>query len=86
MSSLNREVRLRPECAAQFPFITPDRWHPAQDIAAAILDEGGDRPESPAAGDRTMDPEQFEFRGGFSRGRRAALRTRNEDPEPVPAA
>ena len=61
-----REARLRPEFASRYPVLQPGVWMPASDLGRKLLLwhlTAGLMPE----GERLMDEEHFEFRGGIQR-------------------
>ena len=60
-----REARLRPEFARHSPYLTADVWECAavlvDRVVAHVLGHPGGRF---ITGERALDPEHFEFRGG----------------------
>ena len=76
MTPLPREARLRPEFATLYPGIPVDTWLPAADLGATLLMHHLRAPAPPELGNRLLDESHFEFRGGASRGKGAAERTR----------
>jgi hypothetical protein len=82
MTPIEREARLKPEFAANYPTVGAGRWVSASEIGARLLmyiAKGGMVPEGNG---RLLRGDYFEFRGGEARGA-AMLRTRLEDPEPA---
>jgi hypothetical protein len=80
MTSIEREARLKPEFADQYPTIPAGRWVSASEVGARLLmyiARGGMVPEGDG---RLLRGDHFEFRGAEQRGTRI-LRTRLEDPE-----
>ena len=79
-----REVQLKPEYAAEYPGLDPDRWYTAAAVAGMIkgtriVREGR---EALFTGS-ILPPSHFEFRGGSPRrGSWAGLRTRRIDRHP----
>ena len=71
-----REARLRPEFAAEYPGITPNLWMPARDLAQSLVDRVHARRKQ-GLYTRTFDPTHFEFRGEGTPRRRP--RTRSTD-------
>jgi hypothetical protein len=63
-----REARLRPAFAARYPYLTPGVWESAavlsDRIVANILGRSTGRF---ITGERALDPDHFEFRGGAAR-------------------
>jgi hypothetical protein len=82
--SEKREARLRPEFAALYPGVAPDRWVGAQEmndmVVAARLRAGRRSGELLALGNRLLDPRHFEFRGGEA-GRSRDRRSRDLDAD-----
>jgi hypothetical protein len=76
-----RQARLRPEFADRYPYLTPGKWESAavltDRIVANILGRPGGRF---ITGERALDAEHFEFRGGDQR--QAPAPGRREDPSP----
>lgn len=74
-----REARLRPEYAALYPALEPGVWLAASAIGRQLLlwhlTAAG-----PPDGERLMNEDHFEFRGGRRRnGADAGVRTRSDD-------
>ena len=66
--SMGREARLRPEFAHRYPYLTPGVWQPAAVLMDRVVAHLLGRPEGRfITGERALDPEHFEFRGGESR-------------------
>ncbi len=66
MTIVTREARLRPEFAELYPALQPGVWVAASDLGHQLLMwhlTAGLPPE----GDRIMNEEHFEFRGGVQR-------------------
>ena len=59
-----REARLRPEFADLYPELTPGQWEPASRIAEVVLARYLLQRMTDAPGDRALDENHFEFRGG----------------------
>jgi len=76
MTPRPREARLRPEFASLYPGIPVGTWLPAADLGATLLMHHLRAPSPPELGSRLLDESHFEFRGGASRGKGAAERTR----------
>lgn len=82
MVRARREARLRPEFARLYPGISPNAWHPAEQmldiVAASRLLTG--RRSGEILGARALDDRHFEFRGGVARpGQSGSAQT--TDPE-----
>jgi hypothetical protein len=73
-----REARLRPEYAAEYPGMEPGTWLPAAELAKRLVERTRTRRKS-GLYTRTFDPTHFEFRGGDT-GPRRTTRTRRTDP------
>jgi hypothetical protein len=73
-----REVRLRPEHAAEHPEIPPGLWLSARTVAQSIVRRAATAREL-SVHRRTLDPGHFEFRGGTPGIRRPGARTRQSD-------
>ena len=59
-----REARLRPEFAAQYPYLTAGVWEPAAVLADRVVANILGRPNVRfISKERALDPEHFEFRG-----------------------
>jgi hypothetical protein len=71
-----REARLRQEAAHLYPGIPPGIWLPASDIGAKLLMLHLSAAAAPVLGNRLLDDQHFEFRGGVARGVETPLRTR----------
>lgn len=71
-----REARLKPEAAHLYPEISPGIWLPAADLGAQLLLWQLQAPRPTALGDRLLDEQHFDFRGGLRRGVTSPLRTR----------
>jgi hypothetical protein len=76
----SREVRLRPEFAGTYPELTPGKWIPAAEWAAAIVSRAQEA-RTLSLHRRTFDSRHFDFRGGPAPRKvgRRHLRTRMED-------
>ena len=73
-----REARLRPEYAARYPYLSPDRWEPAAVMADRVVAHTLGRPNGRfITGERALDPTHFEFRGWDPNVREGV--TRRED-------
>ncbi len=72
-----REARLRPEFAGQYPGLEPGVWLPAGGIVEFVLARArtSRRPSDPQQ--RELDAAHFDFRGGA--GRPGPARTRATD-------
>jgi hypothetical protein len=71
-----REARLRPEFAAEYPGISPNTWMSARELAKQLVARVHARRKQ-GLYTRTFDPTHFDFRGdGAPRGR---PRTRSTD-------
>jgi hypothetical protein len=76
-----REARLRPQYAAQYPYLSPDRWEPAAVMADRVVAHTLGRPDGRfIIGERALDPDHFEFRG-WDENVRAGAATRREDTD-----
>ena len=77
-SGQERQARLRPEFASQYPGVVAGEWLPAWLLAEQLMAAAKRRGDEP--GDRVCPPAHCEFRGG---GRRPpelrGLRTRTVD-------
>jgi hypothetical protein len=75
-----REARLRPEYAALYPSLEPGVWLPATDVGQKLLLWHLTAAVTPQ-GERLMDEEHFEFRGGqpSAPGARGGFRSRRGD-------
>jgi hypothetical protein len=63
-----REARLRPEFAAQYPYLTPGVWELAAVLSDRVLANVLARPGGRfISRDRALDPAHFEFRGSQER-------------------
>ncbi|MDQ3209437.1 MAG: hypothetical protein M3Q37_12640 [Gemmatimonadota bacterium] len=76
-----REARLRPECAEEYPGLTPGVWILATELAQKLIERAHSRRRE-GRHTRTFDPTHFEFRGGPESPRRLWSRTRKTDPLP----
>lgn len=74
-----REVRLRPEFAAEYPDMPPNLWMPATELARRLIERAHARRKE-GRYTRTFDPTHFEFRGGAGEPRPHTERTRSTDP------
>jgi hypothetical protein len=74
-----REARLKPEYAAEYPGMEPGAWLPAGELAKRLVERTRTRRKS-GLYTRTFDPTHFEFRGGDSGSRPRRSRTRETDP------
>jgi hypothetical protein len=66
VNSTTREARLRPEFAERYPALKPGIWMPASDLGRQLLLwhlAAGQAPQ----GERLMNEDHFEFRGGLPR-------------------
>ena len=66
MQSTIREGRLKPEYASLYPGLKPGIWLPASVIGQQLLLRHLTAPAMPA-GERLMEEEHFDFRGGEKR-------------------
>ncbi|MBA2627202.1 MAG: hypothetical protein H0U85_04265 [Gemmatimonadales bacterium] len=73
-----REVRLKPEYAAEYPGIEAGRWMPVPEVAQKLVERTHARRRL-SLYTRTFDPTHFEFRGGPVTRRGPAARTRSTD-------
>jgi len=73
-----REARLRPEFAAEYPGITPNLWMRARELAQSLVDRVHARRKQ-GLYTRTFDPTHFDFRGGDSAPRTPRDRSRSTD-------
>ena len=78
-----REARLKPQYAHLYPPVAAGVWTPAAEVGARMLFWQVQRSGTVELGDRLLDGTHFEFRGGWTRGETAALRTRVSDTEAV---
>ena len=79
MQSTIREARLKAEHAYLYPGVQPGVWMPASAIGQQLLLWHLTAPEVPQ-GERLMDQEHFDFRGGQKRvGSWINMRTRLAD-------
>jgi hypothetical protein len=78
-----REARLKSQYAHLYPPIAPDVWTPAAEVGARMLFWQVQRLGTVELGDRLLDGQHFEFRGGWSRGESVPLRTRVGDADAV---
>ncbi len=67
-----REARLRPEFAAEYPGISPDVWMSARELAKSLVARVHARRKE-GLFTRTFDPTHFQFRGGDAAPRRRSL-------------
>jgi hypothetical protein len=59
-----REARLRPEFAAQYPYLTPGRWESAEVLSDRVIASILGRPDGRfISREHALDPQHFEFRG-----------------------
>lgn len=75
-----REVRLRPEFAEEYPDMPPGVWMPATELARRLVERARARRKE-GRYTRTFDPTHFEFRGGDDLPRSTGDRTRSTDAE-----
>ncbi|MGH7508844.1 MAG: hypothetical protein ACREMZ_05195 [Gemmatimonadales bacterium] len=73
-----REARLRPEYADLYPALEAGVWLPATAVGQKLLLWHLAKSVTPT-GERLMDDEHFEFRGGLPHGARDGARTRVSD-------
>jgi hypothetical protein len=73
-----REARLRPEYANVYPGIQPGVWLAATTLGQQLLLWHLATANAPQ-GERVMDDEHFEFRGGRARADSTSTRTRHGD-------
>jgi hypothetical protein len=59
-----RQARLRPEFAELYPPLEPGEWMPAAVASARVLLWQTRQPGAGQLGQRTLDPQHFDFRGG----------------------
>ncbi len=79
MEGMIREARLRPQYASLYPALEPGRWQPATAIGRQLLLWHLTAPALPE-GERLMNEEHFEFRGGTRREpAQSGARTRSLD-------
>lgn len=83
MDAFVREAYLKPEFADQYPPLQPGVWEPAAEVGAKVLMWRVQVHGTLAVTTRLLDPEHFEFRGGWRRGLEIELRTRADDTDPV---
>lgn len=75
-----REARLRPDFAARYPYLTPGVWEAAAVLSDRIVANILGRPLGQfITGERALDPEHFEFRGGEPRPSADGARLRRQD-------
>jgi hypothetical protein len=75
-----REARLRPEFADRYPYLTPGVWEAAAVLSDRIVANILGRPLGQfITGERALDPEHFEFRGGLPRPATDWSRLRRQD-------
>lgn len=77
-----REARLRTEFAHLYPPVSAGVWVPAAEVGARMLFWHLQLTGTIHLGDRLLEDEHFEFRGGWTRGSESDLRTRVGDEEP----
>ena len=59
-----REARLRPEFAAQYPYLTPGIWESPEVLSDRVIASVLGRPDGRfISRERALDPGHFEFRG-----------------------
>lgn len=77
-----REARLRPEFAAQYPYLTPGVWDSAAVLADRVVANILGRPNARfISRERALDPAHFEFRGPQQRPLNRRLRLEDTAPE-----
>ena len=76
-----REARLRPQFAAEYPGISPNVWMPAGELAESLVARVHARRKE-GLYTRTFDPTHFEFRGGDAEPRHPRRRSRSTDRLP----
>jgi len=81
MMGVIRETRLRTEFAHLYPELPAGIWLPAADVGAAMLLAQLKSARTPVLGERLLDEQHFEFRGGQPRESGSGLRTRVGDAE-----
>lgn len=74
---MTREARLRPEYAQLYPGVPAGVWMAAADMGAALLMAHLQLSVVPRLGNRLLDEQHFEFRGGGNRGAQSGERTRS---------
>lgn len=79
-----REARLKPEYADLYPPLSPSAWTAAAEIGAKLLFWHIKSIGALPSGERLLNNEHFEFRGGWNRGT-GDHRTRVTDEEDSPA-
>ena len=80
--SAGRQARLRPEFAAQYPYLTPGVWEPAAVLADRVVANVLGQPNARfITKERALDPAHFEFRGSQQRPV-SQRRARLEDTSP----
>jgi hypothetical protein len=79
-----REARLRPEFADLYPGVQPDVWMPATALGQQLLLWHLIAPAT-SPGERLLEEEHFEFRGGSKRnGPWVNTRARSHEGQPPP--
>jgi hypothetical protein len=81
MDSTIREARLKAEFAHLYPPVQPGVWTPAAEVGARMLFWHLQLTGTVVLGERLLDTQHYEFRGGWSRGDTSDLRTRADDPD-----
>jgi hypothetical protein len=77
-----RETRLRPEFATEYPGISPNVWMPVSELAKNLVARVHARRKQ-GMFTRTFDPTHFEFRGGDAARRPSRERSRSTDRLPA---
>ena len=76
-----REARLRPEFAAEYPGISPNVWMSAKELANSLVERVHARRKQ-GLYTRTFDPTHFDFRGGEAAPRPPRHRSLSTDGLP----
>jgi hypothetical protein len=73
-----RQARLRPEFAAEYPGISPNVWTSVKELANSLVERVHARRKE-GLYTRTFDPTHFEFRGSDAEPRPPRHRSRSTD-------
>jgi hypothetical protein len=76
-AGMTREAKLLAEYAHLYPGVPAGVWMPAADLGAALLLAHLQLSVLPRLGNRLLDEQHFEFRGGGIRGPESDERTRS---------
>jgi hypothetical protein len=79
-----REARLKPEYAAEYPEISPNTWMSAKELAKQLVARVHARRKQ-GLYTRTFDPTHFEFRGDAAPRRRDRTRSTDIRGDTTPA-